>query len=285
MLGRSGRAPSVARYRSAMDTASWLDARPEDPGAVRVVSFNVRNGIALAPRHCWWRRRKLVLATLLRLDADLVGLQEVYGFQGRWLLRHLPAYGGYGVGRTDGKRRGEQVPILYRRDRYLVRHRETRWFSGRPTVAGSRWPGARFPRTASILELEDRHDGHVLGFVNTHLDAHDERHRVSSAALLVAWLSGAENPTILVGDLNEGGDGPAVVQLVEQAHLRPAVPADAGGSNHDFTGATDGRRLDHVLVSAAWRVLAGAVDHRRVDGRLASDHWPVVADVVRAPSP
>ena len=33
------------------------------------------------------------------------------------------------------------------------------------------------------------------------------------------------------------------------AGLRQALPADAGGTNHDFSGRTDGRRLDHVLVS------------------------------------
>jgi endonuclease/exonuclease/phosphatase family metal-dependent hydrolase len=85
---------------------------------------------------------------------------------------------------------------------------------------------------------------------------------------------------MVMGDLNEGLDGPAVTALASATGLRNAVPASAGGSNHEFTGRTDGRRLDHLLVPPTWAVRAAAVDHRPVDGRLASDHWPVVADVV-----
>ena len=61
------------------------------------------------------------------------------------------------------------------------------------------------------------------------------------------------------------------------AGLRYAVPAEAGGSWHDFTGAVDGDRIDHILVTRSWKVVEAAVSHYRPGGRLPSDHWPVVA--------
>jgi len=264
---------------------AWLDPARRVTGATRLVSFNIRNGRALDVRRCWWRRRNAVLETLHRLDPDLVGLQEAFGFQANWLCRRLPGYGSYGVGRKDGARRGEQALVLYKQDRYRLLRAETRWYGHDPWVAGSKLPGAQFPRTATIVELEHRHDGTVLGFINTHLDAHEQSNRRKSAAQLATWVKSSATPTVVVGDLNEGPDGPAVTLLREMAQLRQSIPADAGGSNHDFTGRSDGLLLDHILVPLPWRVLASGVDRRRVAGRLASDHWPVVADVVPGPLP
>lgn len=254
--------------------------RPSDERAVRVVSFNTRNGFAIDGRNLWWCRRGRVVATLVRLDADLVGLQEVYRFQARWLRRRLVDHEAYGVGRTDGGRRGEQALVLYRRDRFDLVEARTRWYGADPDRPGTKLPGAMFPRTAAMVRLRDRVTGQPLVFVDTHLDAHVAGNRRASAAQLGGWLSREASPVVVAGDLNEEPDGPAVTELMEAAGLVQAVPAGAGGSNHDFTGRTDGRRIDHVLVSSSWKVLGGWVDHRRVDGNLASDHWPVGADIV-----
>jgi endonuclease/exonuclease/phosphatase family metal-dependent hydrolase len=61
------------------------------------------------------------------------------------------------------------------------------------------------------------------------------------------------------------------------AGWRDAVPAEAGGTFHDFTGATDQERIDHILVGKGWQVVDAEVSHHRPGGRLPSDHWPVVA--------
>lgn len=257
---------------------TWLD-QPRASAATRLVSFNIRNGLALSLRHLWWRRRRAVLESLQRLDADLVGLQEAYAFQSDWLCQQMPAYGWYGVGRTDGARRGEHAIVLYRQDRYLARRAETRWYGDKTSVPGTKLPGARFPRTATILDLEAR-DGTALRIVNTHLDAANPGNRLRSATQLASWVAAGDMPVVVVGDLNEGLNGPAVKQLAAELGLVTAVPATAGGSYHHFTGRTDGPRLDHILVPGSWPVQAAGIDHRPARGRLASDHWPVVADVL-----
>ncbi len=266
-----------------MEVDAWLEGPPRPTSVTRLVTFNVRNGRAPALRHTWWGRREAVLASLVRLAPDLAGLQEPYAFQADWLCRRLPAYGRYGVGRTDGARRGEQALVLYRLDRYRLLHAETRWYGDEPATPGQRLPGARFPRTAAILHLEDTTDGSTLGFVNTHLHAHERANRLRATTQLAAWVAGSAVPTALVGDLNDEPAGPALRVLVEEGGLRHAVPGAAGGSNHDFTGTRHGRRLDHILVPPSWTVAAAGVDHRRVADRLASDHWPVVADVFTSP--
>jgi endonuclease/exonuclease/phosphatase family metal-dependent hydrolase len=267
-----------------MDRETWLDPRSRPDGVIRIVSFNVRNGRSPDVRNCWWRRRRAVLETITRLDPDLVGLQEPYAFQLRWLSGRLVDHAWVGVGRTDGHRRGEHCAVFYRRARFVPRRFETRWFGASPSVPGTKLPGARFARTATLVELEDRRGDSAIVFVNTHLDAHVAANRLSSAAQLAAWVATVDAPVVIAGDLNEGVDGPALELLVARTGLRHTCPPDAGGSNHDFTGRRDGPRIDHILVPPSLRVVAGGIDHRPARGRLASDHWPVIADVV-VPSP
>jgi len=83
-----------------------------EPPILRVASFNIRNGIAWDGLDSWPLRRPATAATIAGLDADLLGLQEVYGFQQRYLLRRLPGYAATGAGRTDGRSRGERCAVL-----------------------------------------------------------------------------------------------------------------------------------------------------------------------------
>lgn len=240
---------------------------------VRIATFNVRNGLALDGRSSWPVRRGATAAAIGGLDADVAGLQEVYPFQQRWLTRRLHGYRAVGKGRNDG-RRGERCPLLYRPPCELVTV-ATRWFADDPDTPGGRLPGASFPRVATLGVFE--RDGRRFGVANVHLDEHRAENRVTSTRMLLGWLP-PEIPWVIVGDFNEEVDGPAVGVLLE-AGYRSALGPDAPGTNHDFTGRTDGARIDHVLVGLAWAIDDARVVTDRPGGRLPSDHWPVVADL------
>src|SRR4051812_32237108 len=105
------------------------------PASFRVVSFNIRNGRALDGRHSWPFRRSAVAETISGLGADVVGLQEAYGFQARWLARRLPGFDVHGQGRNDGNR-GERCAVLTRRASLDVRRTWTRWYGDSPDRPG-----------------------------------------------------------------------------------------------------------------------------------------------------
>jgi endonuclease/exonuclease/phosphatase family metal-dependent hydrolase len=242
---------------------------------LRVATFNIRNGMAWDGRHAWPFRRRATAAVLRALDADVVGLQEAYGFQARSLRNQLEGYGVTGDGRS-ARRRGERCCVVWRRAALDLISSETRWYGTEPARAGTKLPHASFPRVATITTFAPTGGGPALTFVNTHLDEHLEANRVAAAEQLVAWLD--DGPTIVVGDLNAGPDS-RVVATLEAAGLRSALGPEAPGTSHDFTGRIDGRRLDHVLVSHHCTVAGARVVTDRPGGCLASDHWPVVADV------
>jgi endonuclease/exonuclease/phosphatase family metal-dependent hydrolase len=241
---------------------------------IRVATFNIRNSSAADGDNAWPVRRTATVAAIEHLDADVVGLQEVLPDQLEYLRWRFPRHEIVGVGRDDGMSAGEHSAVLVRPGDWRIERHETRWLSDDPGTPGSVGWDAHLTRTATLVWL--RHlNGTTIGVANAHYDHAGEVAQRESSRLLASWVAG-ELPWIVMGDLNATPDSPPLKVLTD-AGLRYAVPAEAGGSWHDFTGATDDERIDHILVTHSWKVVEAAVSHYRPDGRLPSDHWPLVA--------
>jgi endonuclease/exonuclease/phosphatase family metal-dependent hydrolase len=245
--------------------------------ALTVATFNIRNSRAFDGFNSWIFRRSATAAAIGSIGADVIGLQEVFRRPLSYLLRRAGAYEGVGEARS-GDGRGERCPVLVRRDRLQLLAAQTRWFGDAPTTPGSRLPGASFPRVATHAHLRDRETSAELDFWNVHLDERVASNRATSAEQLAGWLD-HDRPTIVLGDFNAVPDDDEVFAPLLAAGLSSALPAEAPGTAHDFTGRTDGRRLDHIFVSRHWQVHEAAVVTPRPRGRLPSDHWPVLAVV------
>ena len=87
-------------------------AQPPAREALAVMSFNIRYGTANDGDNHWTLRREFLVDVVREADADLVGLQEALDGQIAELLKALPQYGVVGVGRDDGRTRGEYAAIL-----------------------------------------------------------------------------------------------------------------------------------------------------------------------------
>jgi len=283
---------------------------------LRVATFNIRNGRAFDWFDSWPLRRRATAEAVARLDADVVALQEVYGFQQRYLLRCLPGWRATGAGRTDGRERGERCAILWRSARLALERSVTRWFSDTPDVPGSTGWGNRQPRVVTLARFSDSATGASFGLADCHLEGWPPAARFRSAQALVDWLEPGL-PWIVAGDLNAEPDDPAVATLLA-AGLRDALTAqtvDEAGTVRDSQGGLEGapgaqsapgaessvspgrspwptgfptttggfsgrgrrRRIDYLFVSREWTVDEAAVVAGRHDRRLPSDHWPVLA--------
>lgn len=247
------------------------------PAELRVATFNLRNGRAFDGWNSWPFRRRPVAAVIRALDADLVAVQEAFGFQLRFLRRVLPDYEFYGRGR-DRYGRGEHTAVMARAATVRVLADGTRWFGTRPDVAGTRLAGSQFPRTATTVTAQLA-DGSLVDFTSTHLDERSADRRDQAAAQLIEWAaSAAGRPAIIAGDFNAPPSAP-LFDAFAFAGFKRAAPAVEGATFHRFTGRIDGAAIDHILASDALGVLDCRVVHERPGGRLASDHWPVVAAV------
>ena len=124
-------------------------------GALRVVSFNIRNSDANDGPNRWPLRQDLFVRMVRKLDADVLGFQEVLARQQDDLTVALPEYDTYFVGRDDGQRKGEGSPIYFRKSRFELRDKGTFWLSETPERMAKGWD-AVLPRICSWAVLHDK---------------------------------------------------------------------------------------------------------------------------------
>lgn len=245
-------------------------------GDLTVVSLNIRTSRGLDGRNAWWFRRRVLADLIERLAPDVAALQEVRRGARRYLEARLPGYGFLGRGRGDGGSRGEQCPILYRRDRFEPSRWEVRWFAE-----------DHRGRIATLALVDDREGGAgTFAVAATHLDYRSAAVRLNSATTLARWLMERDVPWIVMGDFNATSADASVAALL-QAGLRDAlsaVPAQGAGvsTSHNFTGSRHGRRIDHILVSAVFEVVEARIVRTGEGERVPSDHWPVLARLRRS---
>jgi endonuclease/exonuclease/phosphatase family metal-dependent hydrolase len=274
-------------------SAAAQGAQTPAPEPLTVMSFNIRYGTANDGDDHWTLRRELLFDVVRQAAADLVGLQEALDAQIAELLRALPQYGVVGVGRDDGRARGEYAAILYRRDRFRVSDAGTFWFSDTPEVVASRSWGNNITRICTWARFVDR-DGHAFWHYNVHLDHQSQPSRERSTALLaerIAARRAPAEPVVVTGDFNVGETNPALRRLTapHQAAAAPFVdtfrvrhPAEtrAGTFNGFKFEQTGGDKIDYVLVAPGTDVLDAAIVRTSRNDRYPSDHFPVTARIV-----
>jgi endonuclease/exonuclease/phosphatase family metal-dependent hydrolase len=183
------------------------------------MSFNIRYGTANDGDNRWPLRREFLMDVVRQDNADVIGLQEALHEQIVEMTTSLPAYGVIGVGRDDGKTRGEYAAILYRRDRFHVAESGTFWFSDTPSVVASTSWGNTITRICTWARLIDRQGGAFWVF-NVHLDHQSQPSRERSTALLAERIRTRPMPTepvIVTGDFNVGEDNAALPALQSRA--------------------------------------------------------------------
>lgn len=268
-----------------------VSSRPRDP--LTVMSFNIRYGTANDGENHWKQRREFLFDVMREADADLVGLQEALDGQIHELLDELPQYGVVGVGRDDGKTRGEYAAILYRRDRFRVSDAGTFWLSDTPEIVASKSWGNSITRICTWARFVDR-DGRAFWHYNVHLDHQSQPSRERSAVLLAERIAARRNgdePAIVTGDFNAGETNPALTRLTAPHGGAPALYLDSFRVRHPdeketgtFTGfkfgQTTGDKIDYVLVPPGTDVQSAAIIRTSRDGRYPSDHFPVIAKIL-----
>ncbi|MCI5581593.1 MAG: endonuclease/exonuclease/phosphatase family protein [Phocaeicola plebeius] len=278
-------APLLAVACSGGQQAASMD-EPID-----VMSFNVRYdnpGDSLNN----WRFRKDRVANAIRFyDAEIVGTQEVLHGQLLDLQQRLPEYGVVGVGREDGKEKGEYSALWYKKDRFEVIDSGNFWLSETPEVAGSKgWDGA-CERIAAWARLKDKTTGKVILALNTHLDHVGEVARREGVALVLdrAEALGEGARIVVTGDFNAGPESEVIRQVTDTAqpkHLTDARTVSPIVYGPDWTFHDFGRwpqekreRIDYVFLGEGWKVTRYGVLAELDNEAYLSDHNPVLVTI------
>jgi endonuclease/exonuclease/phosphatase family metal-dependent hydrolase len=259
--------------------------------ALRVMSFNLRYDNPNDGVNAWPHRRDWVASLIRFHDADAVGAQEALASMLRDLDARLTGFARVGVGRTDGRERGEFSAILYRTERLELLESGTFWLSPTPNVVGSKGWDAALERIATWARFRDRRTGCRHLHLNTHFDHMGELARQESARLIRRELAALARdlPIVVTGDLNSNPTSASYRILTTDSvaggvpPLRDALSQSLSGhygptsSWTAFRAIEPGQRIDYILVSSGVTVLAHGILPDSWDGRFPSDHLPVLA--------
>lgn len=265
--------------------AGLLEAVDNKKGEIRVMSFNIRLGVAKDGENRWDLRKELVVKTIREYNPDLLGLQEVFPMQEKYLRENLPQYFYYGRSRLVNPEEGEACSLMFKKDRFKATEKTTFWLSKTQDVPGSKSWDSSLPRIANVVFLKDNQaDGKKLVFINTHFDHRGKVAREEAAKIIKNRVNDFEQGVrvVIAGDFNSGEDSKAYRSLVggnliDTFRIAHPTRTEKESTFTAWNGRLIGNRIDWVLCSSNFEVLSAQINRTHEGGRYPSDHYPVTA--------
>lgn len=283
-------------------------AAQENTGAgleLRVVTSNVRLMTGKDGENSWDFRKERLANALKSLNADVIGTQEAFDAQKKYLHSKLKGYNVVGVGREDGKKKGEHSAIFYNRKRFKALDCGNFWLSETPDVPSLGWDAACI-RIASWAFLQEKSTGKKFFFVNTHLDHVGVTARREGVKLLCTKAKeiGGDCPMVITGDFNiykESEDfkaisGMGLIHVYDIAEEKALQPASWHGYDNDMEKHVEKAKseqkkqygidaevpqiIDYILINRGQCKYYEIMPPKAADGGFLSDHSPVYADII-----
>lgn len=210
-----------------------------------------------------WDDRREALCDMINLEAfDVFGVQEARIGQINYMLEKLPDYAYIGVGRDDGKSKGEHCAIFYRKEQYNVLEEGTFWLSETPDEVSFGW-GAKHRRICTWGLFQDKKTKVKFYLLNLHLDHRVEAAKVNGSKLVVDFVKNhctKSGNIIITGDYNVHQDSDSYRIFATSGILQDSY--DIAKYKFAPTGTFNGfnprrfttRRIDHIFLSKGIKV-------------------------------
>jgi len=260
------------------------------------MSFNIRYDNPDDGKHAWPNRKQFVTDIITRYGAEIIGVQEAEHHQLRYLDDQLKAYTWFGVGRDDGKKKGEFTAIFYHNERFELLAHDTFWCSETPEQPKAGWDAA-LPRTVTWGLFRDKQTTEEFRIYNNHFDHRGELARKKCAQLLLNNIadhhqSGPKVPVLVTGDFNATPDSPPYRILtgkidtglpITLLDAKETVETKPRGPNGTFTGFDRSQEsdqpIDYIFVNNGFTVHTHTTTDDTYDDILPSDHYPTAVEL------
>lgn len=259
---------------------------------LNVMTFNIRYNNPGDSMNAWPYRKDNAALQIRFYEANIVGVQEALYGQLQDLKERLPGYEYIGVGREDGKAKGEYSAIFYKTARLELQSSATFWLSETPAAIGSKGWDANLPRIVTWAKFRDRQTQKVFYHFNTHFDHMGKIARRESARLLLKAVDSiaGKTPAIVTGDFNATpsdepirviSDSSNKLHLTDTKGLSKLTHYGPEGTFNAFGAKEDSNEpIDHIFIKGKFEVLRHATISESWQGRFSSDHFPVFTSLV-----
>lgn len=256
--------------------------------SLKVMTYNIRYSNGSDGVNSWNKRKEKLADLIKKSDPDVLGVEEALHCQMKDLTKMLKDYTYVGVGRDDGKEKGEYAAIFYKKSRLKVLKSGSFWLSETPEVPGSMGWDAVCPRMATWAEFEDVNTNQQFLLLTSHLDHVGTQARLQSMFKLKGWFSAypSKKPAILCGDFNfNPTEEPYEAFFSHEENWKDARPANnKQGTFCGFEkGKTDCTIIDYVFLTNEWKAESFEVPQDNNGTYYPSDHLPVVVTVSLQP--
>lgn len=258
-----------------------------------------------------WKSRRNALCDFLNFEQlDIFGCQEALVYQVHDMASRLTGYSWIGVGRDDGKEKGEFEPIFYNTKKLKLLNHGNFWLAPDPTKPALGWDAVCI-RICTWGKFRELSTGFTFYFFNLHMDNKGVKARRESAKLILSKMRSIANgaPVVMTGDFNVDQNDEIYKIFSESGILKDSYTsakqrfAENGTFNDFSTTDYTKSRIDHVFVSPRFDVahyaihtdgywsLAERVDVKQgnnASGELKtvqyvrhniSDHYPVMVKI------
>lgn len=249
-----------------------------------VMTYNIKYDNTQDTVNNWNDRKESMVKLIRHYDPIVVGMQEVLHRQITYLDSALTDFSYIGVGREDGRQKGEYSPIFYNRSKLKVLESDTFWLSPTPDKISIGWDAA-LERICTYALFESRDDRHKFYVLNTHFDHRGPKAREKSVALIlkkIKEINVHDHPLVLTGDFNLSPEEEPIKHLKKNLHegmdhtIKPFY-----GPSGTFTGFDPDRTVDHKIDYIFVKDFAVAsyihIDDRMENNKHISDRLPVLA--------
>lgn len=246
----------------------------------KVMTYNIRYDNSSDGVNSWTQRKGRLLDLLKKYDADIIGIQEALHNQIADISSDLSGYTYVGVGRDDGRQRGEYAAIVFNKTRFELVDQSTFWLSEFPQQPGSKSWDAAMTRVATWALLIDKPSGRKFLIINTHFDHLGKEARKQSAELLKQKITelAPDVPVIVTGDFNFTREEEPYQIMTDGALIELIDPASIPvGTFCSFEVNSIGcKAIDYIFLTNEWRADSYTVIADNNGKYYPSDHLPVM---------
>ena len=251
-----------------------------------IISYNIRYDNDWDIENSWKIRRNKVSQILVQYSPSIIGIQEGLLNQVQYIDSSLIDYDYVGVGRDDGKKKGEFCAIYFDTTRYVLLKNSTFWLSETPDTISVGWDAA-LERICTYGLFKDRITKKEFWVFNTHFDHIGVVAREKSSELILKRINKINHqslPVILMGDFNSIPNSSPVKEI--KTELSDALQISLEklqGPRGTFNGFNEDlpieKRIDYIFTNDLKVLSYTHINDRLNNNRHISDHLPVMIKI------